>query len=166
MSTYTITDAPSAYEGRRTSTFPNLASSQQGVRRKASSTKSSPFSQQIRETNEQITQLTQTVSTRTKESRTQRKQIERLEAQLERIEGERTKAISRLEACEKNDAALRAEAERAKQLAVGTTGAITGLGIGLAYGVTGPKLLAYGVAGGAVALAGREVSIHVTRGSQ
>lgn len=165
MSTYTMTDTTSAYEGRRTNIFPNLASSQQRLRRKASSTKSSPFPQQIREMNEQITQLTQTVSTRTKESKTQRKQIERLEAQLGRIEGERKTAINKLEACEKNDAALRAEAERARQLAVGATGAITGLGIGLVYGVTGPKLLACGVAGSAVALAGREVNIHVTRGS-
>jgi len=160
MSTYTITDTPFVSE-ERASTFPSFASSQQRRRQRAPSAESLPFAAQIREMNRHVVELTQTVSAGVNESNVQRRQIEQLEVQLVRIERERTTAMGRLESCERKNAALKAEAEKMKLLAIGATGVVTGLGAGLAYGITGPNLIACGVAGGAVTIAGRELYIHV-----
>jgi hypothetical protein len=121
-----------------------------------------PAADQIRALIERAAQISQVSREHELQLAVQKRHLDQQAQRLARVESERAAAIRDLDDLQKKNREMIAEAEKMRMLAIGGAGVAAGLGLGLAAGVTGPKILLCGAAGGAAGVLGAHIYNELT----
>jgi nitrogen-specific signal transduction histidine kinase len=116
-----------------------------------------PVGQQLGILLQQAEQQHQTISEQARRLLGQQGECEQLAAQVGQIARERVTMLETINSIEQKNLKFKDEAQMMRALAFGAGGVAAGLGLGLAAGVTGPKILLCGLAGAAAGVVGTEL---------